>query len=251
MTVITRIGIGLTCVYINGVLLLRWQDLGDLQSIPLNELGDFLAGVFGPLMLFWVILGFIQQQRELRQNTRMLEVQAEELKKSVEQHKELVVAAREQVANEAATLQHLLEKERADSLPFFVVLGATSSEDGVDNNYGACQTEIRLSNEKMTCVDVEISFAPDTAINGDVLEPMRFALWESGQVRKIKLWRCSYAMIPKSIVIRVSCKTREGIAFVQLFQLDKGEEEPQDKNRPWLRPARPAWVVSNYRGEFE
>jgi hypothetical protein len=30
----------------------------DLKQLSLNELGDFLAGAFGPLALFWLVLGF-------------------------------------------------------------------------------------------------------------------------------------------------------------------------------------------------
>jgi Fe2+ transport system protein B len=57
--------------------------------MPLNNLGDFLAGVFGPLAIFWLILGFLQQGKELQQNTEALEMQADELKKSVNQEKNL------------------------------------------------------------------------------------------------------------------------------------------------------------------
>ena len=93
----TIFGIIFTLVYVAVILFLRWDGLADLKTMPLNELGDFLAGVFGPLMLLWLILGYIQQQKELRQNTKALELQADELRKSVEQHKELVAATKEQV----------------------------------------------------------------------------------------------------------------------------------------------------------
>jgi hypothetical protein len=79
--------------------------------MPLNEFGDFFAGVFGPLMLFWLILGYIQQQKELKQNTKMLELQADELKKSVEQHKELVKTTREQLKTDREYLE--LEQQKS------------------------------------------------------------------------------------------------------------------------------------------
>ncbi|NOT87933.1 MAG: hypothetical protein HOP03_07110 [Lysobacter sp.] len=62
-----------------------------------NEIGDLLAGMFGPLAILWLILGFFQQGIELRQNTRALELQAEELKNSVEQQRELANAANVQI----------------------------------------------------------------------------------------------------------------------------------------------------------
>ena len=95
----------ITAVYIGVIVLLRWSSFHELSTMPLNEFGDFFAGVFGPLMLLWLILGYIQQQSELRQNTKALELQAEELKKSVEQHKELVKATREQVEADLKSLE--------------------------------------------------------------------------------------------------------------------------------------------------
>lgn len=92
----TKFGIAFTAIYIATITFLRWTCFPDLKTIPLNELGDFLAGVFGPPMLLGLILGYIQQQKELRQNTKVLELQAEELRMSVEQHTELVAATREQ-----------------------------------------------------------------------------------------------------------------------------------------------------------
>ena len=56
----------------------------------MNAIGDFLAGVFGPLSIFWLILGFFQQGHELAQNNESLRRQADELQASVEQQKELI-----------------------------------------------------------------------------------------------------------------------------------------------------------------
>jgi hypothetical protein len=66
-------------------------------ELKLNELGDFLAGAFGPIAFLWLILGFSQQGRELKLSSDALQLQAAELKNSVEQKKELVSVSREQV----------------------------------------------------------------------------------------------------------------------------------------------------------
>lgn len=113
----TRLGIAVSVVYICVIILLRWSSLSDLRTMPLNEFGDFFAGVFGPLTLFWLILGYMQQQKELRQNTKALELQAEELKKSVEQHKELVKVSREQMETEFRALELEERREREKSAP--------------------------------------------------------------------------------------------------------------------------------------
>lgn len=70
----------------------RWADL---QELKLNELGDFLAGAFGPLAILWLVLGFFQQGIELRQNSEALRLQAEELKNSAMQQAALAKSAEE------------------------------------------------------------------------------------------------------------------------------------------------------------
>ncbi len=75
-------------------LLLIWWLVGDrietLRTMSLNEVGDFLAGAFGPLAVLWLVLGFFQQGIELRQSSQALHLQAEELRNSVEAQRDLV-----------------------------------------------------------------------------------------------------------------------------------------------------------------
>lgn len=61
--------------------------------MDLNTLGDFMAGVFAPHAFLWLVLGYRQQGIELRQNSEALHKQAEELKNSGEQQRQLVVTA--------------------------------------------------------------------------------------------------------------------------------------------------------------
>ncbi|MEN8722506.1 MAG: hypothetical protein ABF335_06425 [Alphaproteobacteria bacterium] len=44
----------------------------EFQSLDLNEKGEVLGGVFGPLAMFWLILGFWQQGQELKLQVREL-----------------------------------------------------------------------------------------------------------------------------------------------------------------------------------
>ncbi|WP_162619160.1 hypothetical protein [Tritonibacter mobilis] len=69
-----------------------------LSPIRLNEIGDFLAGVFGPLSIFWLVLGFFQQGSELR-------LQVAELANSVEQQKELVKLTKETLEHERSVFE--------------------------------------------------------------------------------------------------------------------------------------------------
>ncbi|WP_170581199.1 hypothetical protein [Ruegeria arenilitoris] len=70
------------------------------NRLDLNELGDFLAGVVGPLALFWLVLGFFQQGKELQNNVAALKLQTQELKASVKQQSEMAKAAQIQNALE-------------------------------------------------------------------------------------------------------------------------------------------------------
>lgn len=77
-----------------------------------NELGDFLAGAFSPVAFLWLVLGYLQQQKELQLNTEALKLQADELKNSVDQYKKMVKIAQEQLSHELSKIQEeRFEKE--------------------------------------------------------------------------------------------------------------------------------------------
>ena len=69
--------------------------MSEFRMLEPNHLGDFLAGAFGPVAILWLILGFFQQGIELRENSRALDLQAEELKSSTKEMRELLRILRE------------------------------------------------------------------------------------------------------------------------------------------------------------
>lgn len=80
------------------LLIVVFAIFGDL-TFPqsLNELGDFLAGIFAPIAFFWLVLGYIQQAKQLEQNTQALKqqeqalrLQIEEMRQSVRQQKGII-----------------------------------------------------------------------------------------------------------------------------------------------------------------
>ncbi|MDV4263329.1 hypothetical protein ACG9XY_12440 [Acinetobacter seifertii] len=81
-------------VYLGGLLfytaiyLIRFADYS--KPMLLNEVGDFLAGVFAPLAFLFLYLGYSQQGKEMQQNTAALKLQAIELKNSVNEQKRLI-----------------------------------------------------------------------------------------------------------------------------------------------------------------
>ncbi len=48
------------------ILTFVYLQRGDLHTMSLNNWGDFLAGAVAPLILLWVIIGFYQNQDDLR-----------------------------------------------------------------------------------------------------------------------------------------------------------------------------------------
>lgn len=109
--VLAIIGVVLTVLY----AVFAWWLVGDriqtLRSMGLNEVGDFLAGAFGPLAILWLILGFFQQGIELRQGTEALRLQTQELSNSVVQQCEMVAAQKASLLNYERTLEPLLNLE--------------------------------------------------------------------------------------------------------------------------------------------
>lgn len=88
-------GVLATVGYLLLVAIVLRKKLGELGSLELNNFGDFLAGAFCPLAIFWLVLGFFQQGAELRNSIKSLDVQTRELKESVMQQKDLARTSQE------------------------------------------------------------------------------------------------------------------------------------------------------------
>jgi len=87
----------------------------ELISLKLNEIGDLTAGIFGPLAFLWLVLGYIQQGRELRLSSEALLLQADELRNSVAQQCEMVAAQKIGLINYEKSLQPLLHVSVSDA----------------------------------------------------------------------------------------------------------------------------------------
>lgn len=90
-------------------------------ALELNELGDFLAGNFGPIAFLWLVLGFLQQGRELRLTSHALQLQVEELNRSVEQQTVMAKAATEQIKSQKAALDIQVWQHEQSISPLFEV----------------------------------------------------------------------------------------------------------------------------------
>src|SRR5690606_39809763 len=106
-TVIWLLGIYLFCIS-NGYKLPK----------NLNELGDSLAGIFAPVAFFWLILGYVQQGKQLEQHTKALEqqeralqLQIDEMRQGIEQQKIVTNIQKEQ----------LFESQKSREARFFIL----------------------------------------------------------------------------------------------------------------------------------
>lgn len=88
----------------------------------LNEFGDFIAGAFAPLAFFWLVRGFYQQGKGLKQNSDALNMQATELEKTT-QALELQVqemrASVEQQSRLAKVYEDELQQKHFQVQPYF------------------------------------------------------------------------------------------------------------------------------------
>lgn len=154
------IGIVLTVAYLGLLWFVFDGRLVEILLMKPNEIGDVLAGIFGPLAILWLILGFFQQGIELRQNTRALEMQGDELRKSVEHQKEMVEVSREQLRADLEAFREEREKQIRAALPRFEFssCGVTSGPGYPGTFYTST-----LENIGSTVTDVKISCSQDVS----------------------------------------------------------------------------------------
>ena len=81
----------LSIIYV-GTLFYKIDFFNEYDGMKPNELGDFLAGVFGPVALLFLILGYFQQSKELKNSSQALSLQADELSKFVAEQEKVTQA---------------------------------------------------------------------------------------------------------------------------------------------------------------
>lgn len=141
----------ITAFYVGGAILVMGAKFDELITLKLNEIGDLSAGVFGPVAFLWLVLGYIQQGRELKISSAALNLQAKELKASVDQQKEMVGISTDQL-NMAKKNTELENRRLASSVePKFHLVGGSAGDDAI-----RAQFNFRLFNagHGITCFKV-------------------------------------------------------------------------------------------------
>ena len=137
--------IAVSIVYIVAIGFLRGNDAWELlRTGDLNELGDFLAGVFTPLAFGWLVYGYLLQSKELR-------LQREEL-----------TLTRKQLGKQTELLQEQVAADHQDSIPRLTLGIASPGNDWdwiVDNKGGNAKNIELLNLNKKQTVDERNSLA--------------------------------------------------------------------------------------------
>ena len=101
-------GMGITAVWL--VVIIAFWIFGGLKPPSLlNELGDFLAGIVAPIAFLWLILGYVQQGKQLDQNTKALEQQERALQLQIDEMREGVKQQRKFADIQLLQLQSTLD----------------------------------------------------------------------------------------------------------------------------------------------
>ncbi len=137
--------IAVSIVYIAAIGFLRGNDAWQLlRTGDLNELGDFLAGVFTPLAFGWLVYGYLLQSKELR-------LQREEL-----------TLTRKQLGTQTELLQEQVAADYRNSIPrlTFRITFLENWWDWIVENNGGNAKNIELLNlNKKQTVDERNSLA--------------------------------------------------------------------------------------------
>lgn len=151
------VGIAITSIYIYFLHILTSKNLHSLSELPLNAIGDFLAGAFGPIAIFWLILGFIQQGIELSQNTSALKLQVEELKNSVEQQRRMVQVTKEQIKVQIDTINYERRMSGLSRQPILNVISASCQNNNPSVPYSEREYIVDFKNTGLTASNLHIN----------------------------------------------------------------------------------------------
>lgn len=209
---LTWFGLSFSAIYVLVVWAIIRSPLVDIEKpLELNELGDFCAGVFGPLAIFWLILGFFQQKKELEQNREALLMQAVELKKTVEHQGNIAEVTKQQAEFDREVYDNEKEQARLKSLPKisvadFRVTGGSLDGLGAEKERFRYTYQITFRNEGGGAAN-NIGFTTMPQIRD--IEKQKITYLGEGEERIIEWEEITTDLIRKNLRINTFCFSKD------------------------------------------
>ncbi len=163
---LTRFGVYVSGGWTAVSIIALWAFADWTRKLPPNEWGDLAAGFAAPLAFFWLVLGFLQQGKELRLSSRALMLQVEELRNTVKHQADLVQVSRDQVT---VQLRQDDEQRRARQIslrPRFVMMSIARSSD-----VGGHRFTVKLSNLGAIVTKVRVEFIGSDEFRFHIMTP--------------------------------------------------------------------------------
>ncbi|MBA1235241.1 hypothetical protein G7Z98_11825 [Pseudomonas stutzeri] len=214
-SVVLILGFLATLLWLIGLAVVLFLNFDAALKLGLNEWGDFLAGGFAPLALFWLVIGYFQQGKELNNSTKALErqekalmLQFAELRESVAQQKALVKAAHEEIEITRSSLARQWKREKKSFQP----LAESVSHGWIQVDGKTCQ-QIRVHNVGGAATHVRV--------RGD---GTKFPVWGKLNNPGIRWFDSNYLRIYVEVPNGANLK-KDDLFIVRIDYLDGLEEE--------------------------
>lgn len=219
---LTLLYVGVLASYCVG----QWTEIRGMQP---NNLGDFLAGAFSPMAFAWLVLGFIQQGIELRQNSAALILQTEELRSASTHAGAMVELQRKEFELRIQELEEV--RQKADAAQ--VATTKRREEQEVRNmqpqfSFNLAQRDYQkrhvaksdLTNHGPSCTHVKIVMAPIPGVL-EITERTDFAEFPTKLCHPIVF--VSYDDVPRTHPLTVQYTDTGGTERFQKFIISVNE----------------------------
>ncbi|WP_067101862.1 hypothetical protein [Marinomonas atlantica] len=191
-------------------------------AMPLNEVGDFLAGSFSPLAFAWLAYGYWMQNKELKLNRRSLEKQIEEFEKSVKNQEEHfnLVKEKENYDKNVKLFQSRPILSISKAYHSEVMDQSRAAHYDVDPNYDAVIFFIKNDGEEI--FNISLKLHNDKTISNRTLTNI-------GRSHEIKIY-IQEPKIPKNFFLEVSYDSKLGERALEHYSFDEyvNEHNPPD-----------------------